>query len=185
MATTYIMYKIKCGDDNIEGCYIGSTKDFKGRKHSHKSHCNNENDKKYNLRVYKFIRENGGWNEFEMKPIEEFLCDTKLQATIREQYWINFYNSDLNSINSYTSEEQGKIQEKEYYENNKDKIKEQNKEYRENNKDKIKEYYENNKEEIKGKKSKLHICECGSNIRIDGKAEHSRTLKHQNFIKNQ
>ena len=45
-----------------------------------------------------------------------------------------------------------KICRKEYYENNKDQIKEQQKKWRENNKEKIlerqKEYYENNKEKI-------------------------------------
>ena len=45
MVSTYIMYMIKCCDDNIEEWYIGSTKDFKGRKHSHKTCCNNETSK--------------------------------------------------------------------------------------------------------------------------------------------
>jgi len=32
---------------------------------------------------------NGGWNNWEMIPIEEYLCDTPLQARMREQFWIN------------------------------------------------------------------------------------------------
>ena len=136
-------------------------------KHQHKNTCNNENSKNYNLNIYKFIREKGGWTNFEMKPIEEFICDTKLQATIREQYWINFYKADLNSKNAHSSDEEKKehrkVYDEIYTENNKVKIKERKK-----------EYYEKNKNEIQEKKSKLHICECGSKLRIDG---NNRTFK--------
>ncbi len=135
---------IKSYDDNIEDCYIGSTKDFKGRKHSHKESCNNENSKRHNIHLYKFIRDNGGWLQFEMKPIEEFICDTKLQAAIREQHWINFYKSDLNSINSFMSDEDKKIYKYEYNETHK----EEQKEYRETHKEKRKEYDLINKEKI-------------------------------------
>ncbi len=178
MANTYIMYMIKCGDDNIEGCYIGSTKDFKGRKHVHKNNCNNENLQNYNLRLYKFIRNNGGWNEFEMKPIEEFRCDSKLQARIREQYWIEYHKSDLNSNNAYTSEEQGKIQGKEYRANHS----EYDKEYYANNQDKIKDYLKTNKDKIAEYKNTKHDCSCGGKYTNTHKTKHVKTLMHQNYI---
>ena len=40
-------------------------------------------------KLYNTMRENGGWDNFEMIPIEEYLCDTPLQARMREQFWIN------------------------------------------------------------------------------------------------
>jgi hypothetical protein len=79
---------------------------------------------------------------------------------------------------------------KEYKEDNEYKIKECqkecSKEYYKNNKDKRKEYNENNKEKIQVKKkeySKLEFnCNCGSTCRINDKARHFKTKKHQNFI---
>ena len=120
----------------------------------------NKNVKRYNLRIYKFIGENGGWINFEMKPIEEFNCDTKLQGAIREQHWINFYKSDLNSMGSYKSNEDKKEYQKEYYEVNKDKILQQKKEYR----------------------SVKYTCECGKSLTLNNKSVHRKICKAQNKI---
>lgn len=49
--------------------YIGSTKDFSQRKSEHKHHCNNPNRKHYNFDVYKYIRANGGWENWQMTEI--------------------------------------------------------------------------------------------------------------------
>ena len=54
------------------------------------------------------------------------------------------------------NKEEIKEYKKEYYENNKEEIKDKCKEYRENNKEKLKEYYENNKEEIKEYKKEYY-----------------------------
>jgi len=92
-----------------------------------------------------------------------------------------------------------KQRKKEYYENNKKNILEKCKEWNENNKEKIKKYdkirYENNKEQIKKKSKeyrennkeqikKKYTCECGSILTIAKKSRHSKSIKHQNFIKN-
>ena len=52
------IYKIYCKDTNIQDIYIGSTYNFKLRYYTHKNNCININNKKYNYRVYKFIRDN-------------------------------------------------------------------------------------------------------------------------------
>ena len=49
--------------------YIGSTNDFTVRKARHKYSCNNPKSKKHNLPVYKYIRANGGWENWEMTEI--------------------------------------------------------------------------------------------------------------------
>jgi hypothetical protein len=201
MANTYIIYMIKCNDGNVGNCYIGSTMNFRTRKHHHKSHCSNENSKKYNLKLYKFIRLNGFWDNFEMKPIEEYLCDSKMQAVIREQHWIDYYQPDLNSVNAHTTEEGKNDKMKEYEANNKDKIKETKRVYRENNKDKIKLYKENNKEVLRQKAKERYEnnrdttseiifitteCECGGKYSSRGgsKPRHIKSQIHQNYILN-
>ena len=56
---------------------------------------------------------------------------------------------------------------KQYYENNKDKIKEQKKEYRKNNIEKIKEYLKNNQDKIKERMKKYYQTpECIKLFRI-------------------
>ena len=55
-----IIYKIVCNDLNIKDCYVGHTTDFRTRKSTHKSHCNNPNDKKHHINLYQFIWNNGG-----------------------------------------------------------------------------------------------------------------------------
>ena len=155
----YVFYKIVCLDDSVELCYVGSTANFNKRKNKHKNRCNNENNennKNYNLKIYKNIRENGGWNNFKMIQI-----GTREQLTIRqaeqieEEYRVEL-KANMNDRRCYRSEELKKelIKEysKEYREKNKEQIKKREKEYREKNKEvlaeKQKEYREDNKEII-------------------------------------
>ena len=49
--------------------YIGHTTDFKVRKYHHKN-----NSKDGTKKLYTSIRENGGWTEFEMRPIKTINC---------------------------------------------------------------------------------------------------------------
>jgi hypothetical protein len=124
---TYTFYEIVCKDENIDFIYVGSTKCFKNRKHQHKQKSvKNICERK----LYKIINENGGWDNFEMKPLEILDCLTKTHARIREQYWIDEKNAKLNTNKAFSDK-------KEYYKLNKDKIKEYEKEYRNQNKDKI------------------------------------------------
>jgi hypothetical protein len=160
-----IIYKIVCKDLDVKECYVGSTTDFRKRKNGHKTDCINVKSKHYYLNVYKFIRDNGGWDNWDMVLIEKYPCDDNLELHQRERYWIEELNASLNkSIPSRNQQEyqkewykankeKRKIQTKDYYEENKDKIKIQTKDYYEENKDKIKirhiEYRETNKEKAK------------------------------------
>ncbi len=151
----YIFYKIVC-EDCPDYIYIGSTKSFRSRKYQHKSICNNINSKSHNLKIYEKIRENGGWDNWNMIIIDEADDLTFTQARIKEEELRLKYNGNLNLNKAYTTEEEAKERNKKimknYYENNKEAIKEYAKEYRENNKETIleykKEYLENNKEKI-------------------------------------
>ena len=57
--------------------------------------------------------------------------------------------------------------------------------YYDENKEKTKSYkdewYQKNKEKILSKQKEMYVCECGSNVRCSGRAEHNRSIKHQQF----
>ena len=149
----YYFYKIVC-DDLPNFVYVGSTKAFANRKYYHKSDCNNENGKKYNLKIYKTIRDNGGWDNFRMVCIHQEDVDNKRHAEqIEENYRVEL-NANLNTNRAFLSPEQ----EKEYF-----------KEYRENNRDFI---------------SQKITCECGCEIRRSDLARHKRSKKHIKLMEN-
>ena len=152
---TYIIYEISCLDTNITDIYIGSTTNFRVRKSNHKMCCNNINSKQYNQHIYNIIRENGGWNNWNMHPIEQIDYETIIECRIREQYWIDLKKSKLNMVKAYISEEQMKAQQADYRDANKDKIKAQNAVYNDANKDKMKaykaEYNDVNRNKIKAR----------------------------------
>ena len=145
-----IIYKLVHKEDyNNENIYIGSTTDFVKRKYKHKSSCNNE---KYNDKKYQYIRDNGGWDCFDMIEVEKFPCNDGNETRSREEYWRCHFNAQLNTIRAYRTDEQKKEQDKERYEQNKGKILELHKERYEQNKGKILEQdktrYERNKKKI-------------------------------------
>ena len=83
---SYIMYKICPKNKDLDFCYIGQTTHFLDRKKQHIKNTINQGDKKhYHLKQYETIRNNGGWDEWEMIEIENFNGKTKLEARIREQ----------------------------------------------------------------------------------------------------
>ena len=168
-----IMYKICPKNKELNFCYIGHTTNFAERKRQHMRNTTCESDKKhYHLKHYETIRNNGGWDEWEMVEIEKFTCKTKLEARIREQELIQEHNANLNTLNAFITEEERKQkkksitekfrmenkelireQEKKYKEEHKEVIAEQMKKYRQEHKNEIyektKEYRENNKEKHK------------------------------------
>ena len=70
-----VIYKICCKDVSVTDIYIGHTTNFIQRKHNHKTCCCNENSKNHNMNVYKFIRKNGGWNNWDIIQIEQINCN--------------------------------------------------------------------------------------------------------------
>ena len=93
-----VIYMIYCKDNNITPRYIGSSSNLKNRKLDHKKMCNSSSNKYYNLYVYRFIRENGGWDNWEFRVLEEYPCDTKDQLREREDFYMIQFNNLLNSI---------------------------------------------------------------------------------------
>ena len=153
-----LIYKLVHKDDlENENVYVGSTTDFRRRKNSHKTKCNNPTTKGYHYKVYQNIRENSGWDEWVMIKIEKFPCKDKRETDARERYWCEYYNSKLNM------QVPGRSQ-KEYNENesNIERKKEVSKKWREGSVDKKKEidreFYQRNSEDIRVKNyDKYHL----------------------------
>ena len=202
-------YRIVSKDPNITDCYIGSTSNLTKRKCKHKHSCNNENSKGYDYNVYKFIRENGGWDNWDLIEIEKKSCDDINDKLRRERCWLEFYQASLNKViptrtdKEYYNDNKEKLTEyqKQYNKENNEYINERNKLYREqnkekyaeckkrhteNNKDKIaeyqKQYREQNKEKIQEKNKQMYNCDCGAVLTKKSETKHILTKKHQNYL---
>ena len=169
----YSIYKIY--SDFHDDFYIGSTINLHRRIISHKTSCNNKNDHKYNLKIYKTIRENGGWDNWQIVEIDKLINVTSIQARQSEEEWRVKIDAKLNSQRAYISKEDRDNNKKEYLieytKLNKEKIYKQRHEYIIHNPEKIrqqrhdeyirnreryqatfKKYREDNREELKTKK---------------------------------
>jgi len=167
----YIFYKIVCISDDIDLCYVGSTANWKARNHCHKSRCNNENNNSYNSKIYKTIRENGGWCNFKMVQVGTREQLTKREAEQVEEEYRVALKSNMNGQRCFTTVEERQEQNRErcirYSEENKDKLKEYQEKYRE-------EY-----REIINKKQKEKVkCVCGCEVRKSVLSRHQKTTKH-------
>ena len=176
------IYKLVHFDDlNDENIYIGHTVNMVQRRHRHKNACNNPKDHEHNLPKYQFIRENGGWDNWEMILVEKYPCNSIDEAVARERYWKEQFKARLNTrVPGRTCAE--------WYQDNKERLKKkqkdyhyQNKEYR--NENSIRKYHEN-KEEIKKYVREKITCECGSVICRDSMSKHRKSNKHQEWLKN-
>jgi hypothetical protein len=162
-----IIYQIICKDENITECYVGHTTDFPQRVRDHHSKCNNPESEKHHLKVYEFIRSNGGWNNWNMIEIETCNCENVYEAKAIERCWIESLGGELNCIipnrdkPEYYKEHIEHITEYKHnwYEKNKERIAIKSKQYYIDNKERYSEsakaYYETHSEEIK-QKSKEH-----------------------------
>ena len=198
----YKFYKFICLNDDVDSCYIGSTGNFKQRRNCHKQHCHNESCKQYNFKIYQTIRENGGWDNWKMVQIGSRDQITKREAEQIEEQYRKELKADMNERRAFRTEDEYKEYEKEYRENNKEKIAEQNKEYHENNKEKIaeykhewgkeyrennkdkiaeyfKEYRENNRTQINEKQNEKIECECGCKVSRANLLRHKTSMIHQ------
>ena len=140
-----VFYKLVCRDITITELYVGSTTDFRARKNHHKGSCQNEKNKSYSLKVYRFIREHGNFENWDMIIIHRQSCIDAHEAHTIERHYVETLGATLNcNIPSRTKTQ--------YYHENIDTIKENHSEYRGLHKDITfeynKKYYAANKEEI-------------------------------------
>ena len=106
---------ISSRDEKVPEIYIGSTSNFIRRRKEHFYSCNNINCKSHNFKLYRFIRSNGGIDNFVMEILERCYEDEN-KFEIEKKY-IRLYNPELNS-HKYEFDKKEWI--KEYREKNKD-----------------------------------------------------------------
>ena len=136
-----IIYAIK--NDVNDKIYVGSTIQTKEDRFSnHKSSMKTVVKQKFPL--YKAMREIGK-EHFYIELIEEYPCENINQLEAREGYW----QRELNAFNvGYNGKIEGRS-DKEYYQDNKEKLQKYQKKYKEDNKEKMKKYQKKYKEDNK------------------------------------
>jgi hypothetical protein len=163
-----IIYKLCCKDPTIKDVYIGSTCAFRFRKYAHKNDCNHENRKGYNFKVYKFIRDHGGWDNWEMIELLKYPCNTKRELELKEREYLELLGGTLNkTIPTRSRKETRKAYDLEH---------------KEEKKERSKSHYQKNKKEIKEKHNKKFNCDCGGSYTYVNTSQHSKTAKHQKYL---
>ena len=145
-----VIYKIQ-HIDKEDLLYVGSTTDFTRRKAEHKRRCKTKTTK-----LYEMIRDNGGWEMFNMVIVKNFCCENGQEAKAEEDRIIRQMKATMNMIRAYTTNEE----KKEY----------------------IKQHQEQNKEKIKERRKEQIICVCGCPVRKDNLTRHRKTMKHRNIL---
>ena len=156
-----IIYKLCCNDTAITDIYVGSTTNFRNRKRGHKEACHNAVSKSYNIYVYQFIREHGGWDAWDMVQIEPYNATDKRALHTRERYWIETLKPSLNKVIPTRTIH-------EYHDDNKERIAGEKKQYRENNKDRK-----------RAKQNTKVDCDCCSTYTYANKQRHIKSQKHK------
>ena len=102
----FCIYKIVSKSENDDNIYIGSTIDFERRKEQHRKSVDNKNGIQYYTLLYRYIRNNGGWDNFVMeKIIECSVCDKRSGFILETEYIIN-YKATLNTVYPITDFEE-------------------------------------------------------------------------------
>ena len=180
------IYKIVCNDLTVKDCYVGHTTDMIKRKCRHKLNCNNEKNKAHNFKIYKIIRENGGWDNWDMVLVEKFPCKDKFEACKRERELYEELDAKLNMVRPYRTHEEHKEYDKQYIkqyrEDNKKEIKEKRKQYNQEHKaeinEKQKQYRVEHRAEIKEKLKEKIECEyCSKQITKRHMSRHHKICK--------
>lgn len=99
------VYKIWCNLSGIDEIYVGSSVNFVARCLLHRSDCNNINSPRYDNKLYNYIRNNGGFENFNIHVLEIFPCKNYIELHQREQKWIDELKPTLNNNKSYQTNE--------------------------------------------------------------------------------
>jgi hypothetical protein len=180
----YTFYKL-----SIAGkCYVGSTENFDARMKHHTSSCNNEGGRIYHLKVYQYMRQNGGFEKVDIMIIDKIIYNNKDEAREMETKFMLMFNAELNGCYPKRSEKEWRETNKEsitkqrrnFYQENKERLNKRTQQYYEEHKKEIAEttrkYREANKEKIKQHKSEKVVCDiCSKMISRSHLSRHKKT----------
>ena len=165
-----MFYRLVCRDPTVKEVYVGHTTDESNRRRKHKNDCTNEKGAKYNFFVYRFIRDHGGFDNWQMLVEEKLAVADDVAARLRERYWCEHFNATLNSNVpgrtrvEYRADhrEEIKITDAAYRTEHREEIKITDAAYYAEHRDEIKitgaAYYAEHRDEIKITKAAYHVA---------------------------
>jgi hypothetical protein len=124
--------------------------------------------------VYRFIRDHGSWDNWQLIVIEHRPVNSKRESLIRERFFVEEYKAKLNkNIPSRTKAQ--------YHVDNKVKIHQRRAAYHVDHAEEINRrhaaYDLANEAHLKTK----HACACGGRFTTHGKSQHNKSKKHTAF----
>ncbi len=180
--TKSVIYHIR-HTENKEVVYVGSTTKFSQRKAKHKYRCNDKEGREFKYPIYCHIRDNGGYDCFEVIPIKLLKLENKTELLIAEQEEIDKHHALVNRKKAYMTIEERKESDKKWREEHKTERSQYNKLYYQEHKEERnqngKQYYQENKEK---KRQPVKCPICNSNISIQHLKRHQRTKKCQEHL---
>lgn len=171
------VYKII--SSNTDLIYIGATtktlaQRLSGHKCSYKRYLNHQPTRR--ITSFKLL-ELGGCEIFLLESVN---CNNKDELRSKEREWIDKFKSICVNLERPTITQEERVAYKnQWYEENKDRMKEHSKQNIEHIKIQRNKYRDTHKEQIRQK----FTCICGSSFTNGTKARHERTAKHQAFLK--
>jgi adenylate kinase family enzyme len=106
-----------------------------------------------------------------MIQLKHYPCNSKRELELEERKYFEELKATLNT--QFPSRNQ-----KQRYQDNKEKIAEQQKQYHQNNKGKIKQYNKQYHQKNKERLNEKLECECGGRYTYQHKSQHHKTKKH-------
>lgn len=91
----YCMYKISALSSSDS--YVGVCKDIYGRIQEHKRASSNENHSNYSFKLYKWIRENDGWDNLKIEVIQSNIISKREALEIERKYLMD-HKPSLNTM---------------------------------------------------------------------------------------
>ena len=181
-------YKIVCKDLNVLPFYIGHSTTLTKRTWSHKHNCKTTSEKDFNLPVYKFIRDNHGWDNWSVVLIEKGSFQNVFEARKRERELIEELKPSLNTHLPLDHNDM-KQYKHDWCLKNRERLCQNKKQYYQENKEKIlnncKKHYQTNITERRKMRNVSYVCNCGCSYSYSNKRRHERTQKHQEYLKDQ
>lgn len=143
--------------------YVGSSTNFRQRIIQHKHSCNKINNKLYGYPLYKYIRENGDFDNFQFDILERVIFFHKQNIYEKRKYlekveqeYMDLYNPITNKHSSYipgnTKQEKHRECDRRYREKNIEKERERSRRFKKENRQKVRE------QERRGRERNKKIC---------------------------
>ena len=108
-----VIYTIKCKDEAVTNLYVGHPCNLKQRTERLESNYNNPNRKEFNFKLYKVIRDNGGFKNRIVEVVEKYIeCNSIDDSRNREKYRFNKLRVNSNSNRPFSTVEEKTIPER-------------------------------------------------------------------------